>query len=119
MVVERFSLPGTAAAGQGGGIYAANSTLTLTGCQFTGDTAVGGAGGGVGQGGALYVDPSVVAVVSCTFTGNAATAGADLYNLASSITIAGGSIAGVVNNGGSVASIDDLLARVAGLNLNS
>jgi hypothetical protein len=65
----------------------------------------------------MYIDPAVVTITSCTFTGNTAPAGADLYNLASSVTLVSTNLNGVANNSGG--TIADLIAQVAALNLNS
>jgi hypothetical protein len=67
-------------AGQGGGIYAANSTLTLNNTSLTSDVAAGGGvsflgKGGAGQGGGIYATSSPSTLTNCTLAGDTAQGG--------------------------------------------
>jgi predicted outer membrane repeat protein len=112
---ERVDLTilGHAAVGQGGGIYATNSTVTLTDCQLTNDNAVGGddlhgaGGGGNGQGGGIYL------ANNSTATFNKIT----LQNVVQNCTAVGGS-GGDVGQGGGIyvvgSSVQDNDGSVSG-----
>ena len=91
--------PGQAASGGALAVLGGSTAglaVTITGCQFTGDSATGAAdlrlglfnedGGGLGQGGALYVDAGTSAglslsVTGTSFTGDSAAGGAGLDGL--------------------------------------
>ncbi len=126
-------------AADGGGIYNWAGTVSLDNCTLTDNTA--NRGGAIatfdGQldlkrcdvklntaytdGGGLFIDPAVVTIQDCTFADNTVQTGSgtDVYNLESTVTILGGTVSGVYNNGGTVLSIDTLKTQVAALDLNS
>jgi hypothetical protein len=67
--------------GYGGGFYVAGGTVTISGSNFTQNTALGGAGGdgangGNGFGGGLYAAGGTVTVQSSSVTSNTAQGGA-------------------------------------------
>jgi hypothetical protein len=117
--------------GYGGAIYSLAAAVNIKGCTFTNNAAAQG-------GGAVYIDPSTLTVDSSTILGNSAPQGADIYNLDSSVTITQSQVGDVANYGdltviastvGSltgtgtvldpIAEIDNLIAQVAALSLNS
>lgn len=62
----------------GGGISNSGSTLTLSNCAFSNNSATGGASGG---GLANLNSAGTATVTNCTFSGNSALSGAATYNL--------------------------------------
>jgi hypothetical protein len=105
--VGSFGSGGSAGgAGQGGGIYAANGSLTLTDCSLVEDFASGGStdGGmtGDGQGGAIYVAKSGLILTKCNFEGDIA-GGGDTFSLPTRLNGGAGQGGGIYADSSSLA----------------
>src|SRR6516164_7733470 len=84
-------------ASKGGAIANRNGgTLTITACTFTGNEALGQAGGGRGFGGAIY-NVATATVIGSTFTGNLAQGG-DGGLVTSGIHFVGVAAGGAIDN---------------------
>ena len=88
--------------GNGGGIYAFDSALTLTGCVFSGDMAAGG-------GGAISSTGSTVLITGCTFSGNTAGGGGAISSTSSTVSITGSTLTGnTAGDGGAIISASSM-----------
>ncbi len=70
------------AAGSGGGVYVDDTSSTIEGCLFSGNTAEDD-GGGIYN----YGDSETIALANCTFTGNTAGNGGGMYNDYGTVTL--------------------------------
>ncbi len=96
---------------RGGGLVTMNSNPVLTDVTFSGNTATGGAGGGMNNQTASTSNPASVPVLTnVTFTNNTANGGGGLYNgnsnpLLTNVTIVGNTAnirgGGILNEGAS------------------
>ena len=84
--------------GNGGGIFAYNANLALSGCVFSGDTANGG-------GGAVGSTSSTVSLTGCTLSGNTAGAGGAVSSTNSTVSLTGCTLSGnTAGAGGAISS---------------
>ena len=107
-IMDGGTISGCTALGNGGGLYAENSsTITINNGTISGCYASAGAGGG------LYVDGSALNIKGGTISGCRANTGGGLYAKDSTLTISGGTIKGnEAAYGGGVALIDSTIKPI-------
>ena len=107
-IMDGGTISGCTALGNGGGLYAENSsTITINNGTISGCDASAGAGGG------LYVDGSALNIKGGTISGCRANTGGGLYAKNSTLTISGGTIKGnEAAYGGGVALIDSTIKPI-------
>ena len=100
-VLDGFTITGgnNSSGSNGGGMYNADCSPTVSNCTFSGNTA--GYGGGMCN----YGSPTVT---NCTFSGNTATYGGGMYNGGGSPTVTNCTFSGntVIGGGGGMANAD-------------
>ncbi len=89
-----YAKGGAGGSGCGGALFADKGTVTVADCTFSGNSALGGAGGtgsqgGNAYGGAVFVNTASVSFANSTFTGNSVTGAlgtaASIYNKSGSV----------------------------------
>jgi hypothetical protein len=98
---QNVALGGAGSAARGGGLRSLDGALTITGCTFTDNEALGGTSSrGAGVGGGLYILAGTAVISNSTFTSNEAIGSNGVTN-----AVAGQAEGGAILSAGPVASL--------------